>query len=507
MPFKLTIAKKGLILVSVPLVAELIFVLSLGILLDRSHKDGIELARSRAFVSGVSDLTKDFLDLGIALAAYRSTRGQRFVEQYDAIYGKLPAKYEALERANSDRPERLKHLTKLRQTGRDLTELTQAFRRPSDSAMVYLLDPMAYRQKISNAYGSFMDETKQIGIEETHLQENNPGNETKLRDALIFSIWFGVLGSIVLTVAMARFFALGITQRLTTLIDNYKRFSQKRHLLSPVGGDDEIADLDQNFHEMAKKLTLAEDRKKLYTQMISHDLRSPLAAIQSTLAVALKGLYGELNEKGKKRIGAAEKDSDRLINLINEMIDIDNFEDGHLELEKDPCLLDDILAGAIDSVTSLAEAKQIHIESKVHFQGDDNFKPHEGPESSADGGPPLMVDKERLKRVVINLLHNSIKFSPNRETIELSATVTTSEDSTGTLKIMIKDRGPGISAEDIARLFTPFQQGQSAKEIDVAGSGLGLSICKAIVEAHGGEIAVESKIGYGSIFWFSVPIA
>ncbi|MBS1990544.1 MAG: hypothetical protein JSS83_08505 [Cyanobacteria bacterium SZAS LIN-3] len=502
MPFKLTIAKKGLILISVPLVFELVFVLSLGILLDQSHKAGLELTRSRAFVSGVSDLTKDFLDLGIALAAYRSTRGQRFVEQYDAIYSKLPAKFDALEKANADRPERLKHLAKLRQTGRDLTELTQAFRRPSDSAMVYLLDPMAYRQKVSNAYGAFMDESKQIGIEETQLQENNPGGESKLRNALLLFIWGGVVVSIVITVILARFFALGITQRLTTLIDNYRRFSQKRSLLAPVGGEDEIADLDQNFHIMAQKLTQAEERKKLYTQMISHDLRAPLAAIQGTLAVAIKGIYGELNEKGKKRIGAAEKDSDRLINLINEMLDIDSMEDGHLEPDKEDCYLNDILTGAIDSVHSLAEAKQITIESKTHFAGTDNFKPRDPSDSSEEVGPPLSVDRERLRRVIINLLHNSIKFSPTGETIEISSTV-----SADVLKVMIKDRGPGIKAEEARKLFQPFRQGESSKSIDEAGSGLGLAICKAIVEAHGGEIAVESKIGHGSIFWFSVPIA
>jgi signal transduction histidine kinase len=505
MTFKLSIAKKGLILALVPLVFELIFVLGLGVLLDQSRHKALELNQSRVFVSGISDLTKDFLDLGIALAAYRSTRGNRFVEQYDAIYARLPAKYEALEKANSDQPNRLKHLAKLKQTGKDLTELTQAFRRPTDSAMVYLLDPMAYRQKVSNAYASFMDETKEITIEEEQLQQRNPANEGSLRNALFLCIWLGVIASILITVLLLRFFALGITQRLTTLIDNYRRFGQKRLLLSPVGGDDEIADLDESFHAMAKKLTLAEERKKLYTQMISHDLRAPLAAIQGTLAVALKGLYGDLNDKGKKRIGAAEADSDRLINLINEMLDIDSMEDGRLELDKEPCQLEAILEGAINSVSTLAEAKQINIESKVYShrspaKGRATGGAYGG--SDADLGDDFLIvaDQERLKRVVINLLHNSIKFSPLKETIEINSTI--SED---TLKIMIKDRGPGIKPEEATKLFQPFSQGESGKKIDEAGSGLGLAICKAIVEAHGGKIGLESKVGYGSIFWFSIP--
>jgi len=499
MTFKLSIAKKGLILISVPLIFELIFVLSLGLLLDRSRHDAQELTQSRAFVSSISNLTKDFLDLGIALAAYRSTKGRRFVEEYDTIYNQLPAKFDTLEKANADQPKRLKHLAALRAAGKNLTELTQAFRRPSDSAMVYLLDPTAYRQKVSAAYGAFMDETAIISREENQLQENNPATENKLRNQLYFCIWAGIASSIVITVILVRFFAKGITQRLIILIENYKRFGQKQPLLSAVGGDDEISDLDANFHSMAQQLTQAEERKKLYTQMVSHDLRAPLAAIQGTLAVALKGIYGDLNEKGKKRIGAAEADSDRLINLINEMLDIDSLNDGHLELDKEDCRLDEILSGAIDSVHQLAEAKQITLDCKIYYDQSDSTKRQSVLQSSAE--LTLLADKERLKRVVINLLHNSIKFSPAQQIVEINAAI-----SPESVKIMIKDRGPGIKPEEARKLFQPFQQGESGKRLGEAGTGLGLAICKAIVEAHGGKIGLDSKFGYGTIFWFSLPL-
>jgi signal transduction histidine kinase len=350
---------------------------------------------------------------------------------------------------------------------------------------------MAYRQKVSNAYASFMEETKQISKEEEQLQHNNPAAESRLRNAVVFCIWSGVVVSIAITALLLRFFALGITQRLTTLIDNYRRFGQKRMLLKPVGGDDEIADLDESFHRMAKKLTQAEEAKKLYTQMISHDLRAPLAAIQGTLAVALKGIYGELNEKGKKRLGAAEADTDRLINLINEMLDIDSMQDGHLEVDKQLCNLEEIIDGAINSVSTLAETKNIHLANKILSQRS---------EDDPQDRYVIVADPERLKRVIINLLHNSIKFSPKDETIEINSTITD-----GSLKVMIKDRGPGIPPEEARKLFQPFVQGESGKNIGEAGSGLGLAICKAIVEAHAGKIGVDSKVGHGSIFWFSFP--
>jgi signal transduction histidine kinase len=481
MTFNLSIAKKGFILISVPLIFELVFVLSLGLLLDHSRHDAQELNESRAFVSSISDLTKDFLDLGISLAAYRSTKGKRFVQQYDAIYSQLPAKFAVLEKTNANRPERLKHLEKLKAAGKNLTELTQAFRRPTDSAMVYLLDPLAYRQKVSDAYAAFMDETKAISVEENQLQQNSPGAESKLRNDLFICICAGIVVSIAITVALVLFFAKGITQRMSLLVDNYRRFGQKTPLLPPVGGEDEITDLDKNFHRMANKLTQAEAHKKLYTQMISHDLRAPLAAIQGTLAVTLKGIYGDLNEKGVKRIGAAEKDSERLINLINEMLDIDSLEDGHLELDKESFSLSGLIDEALDSVSSLAEAKNLRVNKIL----DD---------------VAFVADKDRLKRVLINLLHNSIKFSPAGQPIDVIA-----EPTARNIKIMIRDHGPGIKDSEAKKLFQPFQQGASGKAIET-GSGLGLAICKAIVEAHDGKIGLDSKLGQGTTFWFILPL-
>jgi signal transduction histidine kinase len=484
MKFKFSIAKKGFILISVPLVFELIFVSSLGLLLDHSRSDALELNYSRTFVSGISDLTKDFLDLGIALAAYRSTRGKRFVEQYDAIYNQLPAKFDDLEKANASQPRRLAHLEKLKKAGKDLTELTQAFRRPTDSTMVYLLDPLAYRQKVSAAYGAFMDETKAISKEESQLQKDSPGAEDRLRGNLLICIIAGIASSIAVTVALVLFFAKGINQRLSTLTANYGRFAQRESLLPPVGGQDEIAYLDKNFHSMALKLAQAEERKKLYTQMINHDLRAPLAAIQGTLAVTSKGIYGELNEKGAKRIAAAEKDSDRLIGLINEMLDIGSLEDGNLELDRSAFALDELLSEAADAVQALAEAKNIKIESL-----------------NDDGQIMLNADKDRLKRVLINLLHNAIKFSAAGEIVTLATDL-----SGRNVKIMVRDRGPGIKESEAKKLFQPFQQGASGKEQKI-GTGLGLAICKAIVEAHDCKIGLDSKPGAGTTFWFYVPKA
>lgn len=143
----MTIARKGMIVISVPLILQFFFVCSLASLLHYSQDDAARLTQSRLFVAEVDNVNRDFLELGIALAAFRYTRGNKFMKQYDEIIGGLPAKFDDLKKLSQGDPSRVKHIEKLQQYGRDVIELTQSFRRPTDSAIVYLLDPTAFREK------------------------------------------------------------------------------------------------------------------------------------------------------------------------------------------------------------------------------------------------------------------------------------------------------------------------------------------------------------------------
>jgi signal transduction histidine kinase len=326
-----------------------------------------------------------------------------------------------------------------------------------------------------------MQESQSLDNEERATQMANPEEGTRFRERLRTMLYAGVAFNVLLTIALAWFFSNNVTRRLSVLAENSRLLGRKEELKPLVGGDDEISELDETFHDMASLLKRAEQRKQEYISMISHDLRTPLAAIQGTIAVANRGSYGSLNEKGIKRMSAAESDAERLIGLINEMLDYEKLDSGTFELEKTTTSLSFITDSAVNAVRPLSEQKNISI-------------------SVVNGDTAIYCDQDRLIRVVINLLGNAIKFSGDGTTIKIEGL----QNKEGTI-LRIKDSGRGIPAASISTIFDRFTQVEVGDATKLGGSGLGLAICKAIVEAHGGKIGCESAIGKGTTFWMTFP--
>jgi signal transduction histidine kinase len=347
--------------------------------------------------------------------------------------------------------------------------------------MLLLMDPMEYRHKLSHCYEKFMGESSALVDEERARQKMNPAQEERLQNAFSWTLLIGVIFNIVISALMVRQFSRRITQRLVVLTDNCRRFAERKELHELVGGHDEIADLDLRVHEMANKVRSAEQKRDQYGQMVNHDLRAPLAAIQAILAGTMKGLYGELTEKGQSRISDAREDATRLLHLINETMDTDRLESGQFQLNREQFNLTDLLTAVIASLQPLVEQKQITIE----------FAPAQ---------TPVLADRQRLHRVVTNLFDNAIKYAPTGSTIRIVVNSLAAETT-----VEIKDEGPGISADDAERIFKPYERGSDKATTEKQGKGLGLAICKAIVEAHGGSIGVKRRVGGGSNFWFTIP--
>ena len=466
---------------AVPLVFELLFVGILASQLHQSEEQTQKLARSREIVSEINKLTQAYLDAGIALVAWKATHSNTFMRRYDeGLKLVVPIQKHLDELAAGDRIRR-EHVDGLKAAGDKIVYLTQQFRRPGDQSLVILMDPVSYRQEIARAYEHLMQESQSLDNEERATQLANPEEGTRFRERLRLVLMIGVGFNVLVTVALAFFFSQNITRRLKVLTENSKRLADRAELNPLVGGQDEISQLDESFHTMAGQLKRAEQRKQEYISMISHDLRTPLAAIQGTIAVANRGNYGELNEKGSKRMSAAEEDAERLIGLINEMLDYEKLESGTFELDRTVVPLSAVADAATEAVRPLAEQKNITI-------------------STASGDLSLYCDKDRLIRVLVNLLGNAIKFSPPGASVKMEA----SENDDCAI-VRVKDTGRGIPANAIATIFDRFTQVESADASKLGGSGLGLSICKAIVEAHGGKIGVESVVGKGTTFWMSLP--
>lgn len=223
-----------------------------------------------------------------------------------------------------------------------------------------------------------------------------------------------------------------------------------------------------------------EQLKEDFANMISHDLRSPLMAMHNSLSLILAGVKGKISEEVNSDISRVVANLDKLMQLVNDLLDFQKLKAGRMDLELENFDAGDLARDAKDMLAGFAERKEIAIEvpnEKIVVYG----------------------DRRMLLQVLTNLVSNAIKFSPQGETVTISMQI--NEDG---FSFSVSDKGRGIAEENLERVFETFEQELSSDEKQ--GSGLGLAICKLIVEAHGGKIWAESQgSGRGSRFCALIP--
>lgn len=302
----------------------------------------------------------------------------------------------------------------------------------------------------------------------------------------------GFVVSIVLSTLLAVSLMRSLTNRLHHVMENTARLVKREPLDPPKGGNDEICYLDRMLFETGNHLVELETFKRQLISIVSHELRTPLMSVSSSLELFDTGVLGEISQKGKTRLKYAQEETDRLIRLINDLLDIEKMEAGKFVLDKSDVNVAELVNASIAAVAQIADSRQIRIEPVV-----------------ADSAGPLWADRDRLCQVLVNLLSNAIKFSPENETIEVSVqnlSAETADCGTAQLKFCVTDHGRGIPEELRTKIFDRFVQVEKSDETVRGGSGLGLAISKAIVEQHGGTIGVDSEMFRGSTFWFVLPL-
>ncbi len=228
-----------------------------------------------------------------------------------------------------------------------------------------------------------------------------------------------------------------------------------------------------------------DEMKSEFISTVAHEFRIPLTSIKGYVDLILEGEAGELNEVQEEFLSIVRKNNERLVNLINDFLDISRIESGRVEFKIKEHHIDKIVSDVIKTFGELIERKEMKVKLNI---------PSELPQA--------MVDHERITQVLNNLVSNAIKYSLPGGKIEISVTADGNFET-----ISVADTGAGISLEDCENLFKKFYRVDSSLTQEIGGSGLGLSICKTIVEMHGGKIWVESEAGKGSTFSFTVPVA
>ncbi len=241
--------------------------------------------------------------------------------------------------------------------------------------------------------------------------------------------------------------------------------------------------LFDEIQDKSRQLEIASQHKSQFLANMSHELRTPLNAILGYTELMADGIYGQLPEKTMGVLKRLESNGRHLLGLINDVLDLSKIEAGQLVLELTDYSLEDIAQTVRSTLEPLAADKKLAFKVEV-----------------APKLPPGHGDGRRLAQVVINLVGNAIKFTDAGEV------VITGGATDGSFHLSVRDTGPGISATDQAKLFQEFQQADNAITRKKGGTGLGLAISKRIIEMHGGKIWVESQVGRGSTFSFTLPV-
>jgi two-component system sensor histidine kinase BarA len=250
--------------------------------------------------------------------------------------------------------------------------------------------------------------------------------------------------------------------------------------------------LEQRVQQRTSELQAANEKlkeldhlKSQFVSVVSHELRTPMTSIKGYVENLLDGLAGALTHKQTYSLDRVKHNVERLTRMINELLDLSKIEAGRLELTLAPVALSEVAEEVVESYQAAAGQKSIVLRTVF-------------PQPL----PMVMGDADKLSRVLINLVHNAIKFTPQGGEIQVEGRVRDGGD----VEVSVTDSGNGIPPQDIEKIFDKFYWSESTP-VEARGAGLGLAIAKNLVELHGGTIRVESTLGQGSRFSFTIPIA
>jgi signal transduction histidine kinase len=281
---------------------------------------------------------------------------------------------------------------------------------------------------------------------------------------------------------IARWVARGMTRPLRDMAQAVRRmetgdYAQRVHTDSV----DEVGQLANAFNRMSAELQSLEQLRRDLVANVSHELKTPISALRAHLENLLDGV--ERPDPETLQVMLAQ--SERLGRLVDQLLDLSRLESGDLPLEREPVELPPLVEQVLSEIQVARPDRRVELEDRV----------------PADL-PPVLADRERVHQVLFNLLDNAVRFTPPGGRV----TVTASRHD-GAVDVAVSDTGPGIAPEHLPRLFERFYRVDEARSRDDGGTGIGLTIARSVVEAHGGRIWAESELGRGATFTFELPAA
>lgn len=293
-----------------------------------------------------------------------------------------------------------------------------------------------------------------------------------------------------MAMALGYFLSSTVTERIHQLKSAAEQLAEGNlKTRVTVNGRDEVASLAVTFNQMAEQLQNADDKQRELDSLrrdliawVSHDLQTPLTSMRAILEALSDGIV-EDPETVKRYLHTAQRDVRSLSALIDDLFEMAQLDAGGLPLNQADASLSDLVSDTLESFTQLAKAQEIALEGNV--------------DSDVD---PVRMDTQAIGRVLNNLIGNALRHTPAKGRVSVWVRRTGKH-----VEVTVSDTGEGIRAEDLPHVFERFYRGEKSRNRITGGAGLGLAIARGIVQAHGGDIRVESEAGKGAQFTFSIP--
>lgn len=255
------------------------------------------------------------------------------------------------------------------------------------------------------------------------------------------------------------------------------------YVSAPIKESEEIVGAVVIFKDITER-QIIDRMKDEFISVVSHELRTPLTSIRSSITLLSSGRIDPQSGKSQRLLEIALNNSNRLVRLINDILDLERIKSGKVTMVKESHNAANVMTDAVETIQSIADKAEIAIVVKpLSVQ--------------------IRIDRDRIIQTLTNLLSNAIKFSPPKTKVILEAHLQDDQ----MVVFQVKDRGRGIPTEHLETIFDRFQQVDASDSRDRGGTGLGLAICRSIVQQHGGQIWVESTLGRGSTFYFTLPVS
>jgi signal transduction histidine kinase len=276
-----------------------------------------------------------------------------------------------------------------------------------------------------------------------------------------------------------------------------RAMSARMHMATVEEANRELTEKNRRLAQAVERLQEADRIKSNFLATVSHELRTPLTSVIGYSEMLLEGIAGPLNDEQREYVTTVMEKGDQLLQLITGILDISRMEANELKFSKVPFELDEVVQIALSTIAPQTMRKKMQLSCEI-----------------APDIPPILGDKDRIRQVVLNLLNNAVKFTPEGGKISITAEVAPLEKPAGQVphgpegvRLRVTDSGIGIAKAHHDKIFNPFYQVDNTSTREFGGTGLGLNIVKRFVEGHGGQVWVESEEGKGASFFVTLPTA